>query len=76
MKLRVTRKAHSRVVPVKGGGKRRVRLMPGDTFEGTERELAAFRDRLEKAGPDKPKAEDSKPEAKSGGNEGDGTQQA
>lgn len=43
MKLRVTRKGHARP---EGG--RVVTYWPGDTFDGTERELKAFSDRLER----------------------------
>ena len=56
MRLEVTRKSHSRSEPSKKGGKRRlVSYEQGDTFDGTERELLAFSDRLKASVPDKPK---------------------
>lgn len=55
MKLKVTRKAHNRY---EGEGREAhlVTYKVGDTFEGSERELAAFRDRLVNTeAPKKPK---------------------
>ena len=49
MKLKVTRKYHTRPEADKDGRLRRVRYETGDTFDGTERELLVFGDRLEKA---------------------------
>lgn len=72
MKLEVTRKNHSRIEVIKDGKRRRKSYGVGDTFEGTEKELKAFSDRLKvsderaKPGP-KPKVkEDSKPEGQEG----------
>lgn len=57
MKLKVTRKGHNRY---EGEGReaKLVTYKVGDVFEGSERELAAFKDRLavaEEAAPKKPK---------------------
>lgn len=54
MKLKVTRKGHNRY---EGDGldKKVVTYKVGDTFEGTERELAAFKDRLTSAEGEAPK---------------------
>lgn len=46
MKLQVTRKGHARRDE---NGKRRY-YREGDTFEGTEKELRAFKDRLKRVG--------------------------
>lgn len=54
MKLKVTRKGHSRIERTRDG-KRTMHYAPGDTFTGTERELEAFGDRLEQVEDDKPK---------------------
>lgn len=62
MKLEVTRKSHSRI-EVKDGKRRRKQYGVGDTFEGTEKEMKAFKDRLKvseeraKPGP-KPKVQE------------------
>ena len=47
MRLKVTRKGHNRIERAKDG-MRSMHYAPGDTFTGTERELRAFGDRLEK----------------------------
>ena len=55
MRLEVTRKSHHRSEPSKGGKRRAVTYRVGDSFEGTERELLAFSDRLKASIPEKPK---------------------
>lgn len=59
MKLKVTRKGHNRIERTKDG-KRTMHYAPGDTFTGTERELKAFRDRLESVEEAKPKTRKAK----------------
>ena len=56
MRLEVTRRSHHRSEPSKKGGKRRVvTYRTGESFDGTERELLAFSDRLKASVPEKPK---------------------
>lgn len=70
MKLEVTRKGHSRIEVLEGGKRQAVNYGVGDTFEGTEKELKAFKDRLKvsderaKPGPKHKVREESKPEVK------------
>lgn len=56
MQLRVTRKSHTRSETGKDGRLVAVRYDKGKTFDGTERELKTFGDRLERVsgGGDKP----------------------
>lgn len=55
MRLEVTRKSHSRSEPSKDGKRRVVTYRQGESFDGTERELTVFSDRLKASVPDKPK---------------------
>ena len=55
MQLRVTRKGHTRSETDKDGRLVAVHYGKGDTFDGTEKELKTFGDRLERvSGGDKP----------------------
>ena len=74
MKLRVTRKGHNRYEG-EGRDAKLVTYKVGDVFEGSERELAAFRDRLvntEAPVPAPKKAKGGKPAGDGDGEGGEG----